>query len=436
MIMLLALAACTTPGSFDEGPTWAEVHGIVERRCSTCHVDGGIGPFPLTTYEEVFDARALSERAVAAGAMPPWQPADDCAEYRDAYDLTDDERDQLLAFFAAGAPRGGDPVEVEPGEGEADQGAGFEADVVIPLPEPYTPTREPDDYRCQILDFEVDETTYVTGVNVAVDNQAIAHHAIAFLMPSARRDALEALDDEHEGPGYPCYGGPNGDELGGTSGWLGSWVPGGTPRPVPGNAGIAVAPGEFIVLQMHYNTLSSAPSADQSALELQLASEVERVARIQPFTDLAWVLDPQSMMIPAGERVTHTTEQASDGLLFSQARARLGLDPEADLLVHSVGLHMHELGEAGHLRLKRDDGTERCLLDIPDWDFDWQGQYTLREAVRMGPSDTVELSCTWDNSAENQLIVDGSVQEPRDVTWGEGTQDEMCLGGLLLTGAE
>ena len=51
----------------------------------------------------------------------------------------------------------------------------------------------------------------------------------------------------------------------------------------------------------------------------------------------------------------------------------------------------------------------------------------------LGPDDAVRLSCRWDNSPENQPIVDGVALEPRDVSWGEGTTDEMCLGNLYIT---
>ena len=36
-------------------------------------------------------------------------------------------------------------------------------------------------------------------------------------------------------------------------------------------------------------------------------------------------------------------------------------------------------------------------------------------------------TCAYDNSAANQPVINGEHVEPRDVTWGEGTLDEMCL---------
>jgi hypothetical protein len=43
------------------------------------------------------------------------------------------------------------------------------------------------------------------------------------------------------------------------------------------------------------------------------------------------------------------------------------------------------------------------------------------------------MQCVWDNSPANQPYVNGEQVQPRTVGWGEGTVDEMCLGGFTLT---
>ena len=42
------------------------------------------------------------------------------------------------------------------------------------------------------------------------------------------------------------------------------------------------------------------------------------------------------------------------------------------------------------------------------------------------------MTCVYDNSAENQPVVDGEKQDPKDVQWGDGSFDEMCLNYLLV----
>src|SRR5262249_53099465 len=68
-----------------------------------------------------------------------------------------------------------------------------------------------------------------------------------------------------------------------------------------------------------------------------------------------------------------------------------------------------------------------CLLQIDDWNFHWQGSYGFKQPKIFNPGDKLYLECHWDNSAGNQTGV------PKDTWWGEGTTDEMCLGGFYYT---
>jgi len=43
------------------------------------------------------------------------------------------------------------------------------------------------------------------------------------------------------------------------------------------------------------------------------------------------------------------------------------------------------------------------------------------------------LTCRWDNSPGAQPIVNGKRRPSRDLRWGEGTDDEMCLAFLYAT---
>jgi len=47
--------------------------------------------------------------------------------------------------------------------------------------------------------------------------------------------------------------------------------------------------------------------------------------------------------------------------------------------------------------------------------------------VKVNPGDSVTVTCEYDNSPEHQPLLLGQKITPRDVGWGEGTFDEMCL---------
>ena len=89
---------------------------------------------------------------------------------------------------------------------------------------------------------------------------------------------------------------------------------------------------------------------------------------------------------------------------------------------------MHQLGTRGSVSLRRASGERECLLVIPKWDFHWQRGYFFTEPKRIEPGDKLTLSCTFDNSASHQPVIDGMRRTPAETSWGETTDDEMCLG--------
>ncbi|TNE91682.1 MAG: monooxygenase [Deltaproteobacteria bacterium] len=451
---LLALLALTACGGGK--PTYyADAKPIIDARCATCHQEGDIAPFPLTNWEEVEPQRGIMEFSIRAGTMPPWQAADGCNDYENDFSLTPEEESVLLAWFDADAPMGKPEHEPEPVEAAAP----WPADLSLQLPEAYTPTREPDDYRCQIIEWPLEEEAFITGVRVQPDQRALVHHTILFAIDAADADTYRAMDAAEEGPGYTCFGGPTSGEgmipegatlqeilemaqngeLEGGSRWLGSWVPGAEALPFPEGTGLRMRPGDLVVVQMHYNTLSAAPVADQSSVELSLADAVAKEAYVLPVTNPGWVTGVEAlggtMDIPAGESdVSHTAALDASSMVLGRARTALGLPEDSDLVAYTVGHHMHQLGTWGRQSVVHEDGTETCMVQIDDWDFAWQGAVHLSQPVTITPTDTYELSCGWDNSAENQPVIDGQVLDPQDVTWGEGTTDEMCLSTLYVTG--
>ena len=60
-----------------------------------------------------------------------------------------------------------------------------------------------------------------------------------------------------------------------------------------------------------------------------------------------------------------------------------------------------------------------------DWDFSWQKSYSCKEAMFLEPGEEIELTCTYDNSAEHQPTLNGERVTQRDVRWGEQTLDEI-----------
>ncbi len=395
-------------------PTWhRDVRPIVERSCVRCHHGDGIGPFPLEDYGDVASRAEQVADAVADRRMPPWLASGDCHTYLHDTSLTQAEIDAVVRWAAAGAPEG-DPADApEPAE-VTDFGLP-RVDHVLEMPEAYVPEAVDDDYRCFVLPWPGSEpASTVTGYVVRPGESRIVHHVIGYVIPPESAADYDALDGADGRPGYTCFGGPGGPldmysafNPGGYR-WLGGWAPGGLGGAFPEGTGIPVEGGSRIVVQVHYHPLATEPDlADRSAIEVMVdpSGAASKSALIQPFTDAAWVLG-QGMEIPAGAQgVEHAWS----------------MPMPAPFVAYTANLHMHTLGRSARLSLRRADGSTTCLLDIPRWDFDWQLSYAFTEPVTVEAGDAIELSCTWDNPTD------------RDVAWGDGTGDEMCLATMYIT---
>lgn len=380
---------------------------ILDAKCTSCHTPGGIAPFELETYESAKTYAGLIPEAVQDRIMPPWLAADGCTDYAADRSLDDAQIATLVAWVGEGAAAGDPAREGAP----IDTGPKVEltrVDVSLPLSAPYTQKAEPDDYRCFVMDWPEATTKYVTGFRANPGNAQVVHHVIAFLAGPGDVGAVQALDDAEDGPGYTCFGGPG---FGQAATWLGAWAPGSAGSDFPPDTGIEVLPGSKIVLQIHYNTLTAGKQPDQTSVDFKVDDAVAKEAWIQPWTNPQWLQG--GMSIPSGDAdVKHAfaydpTDFISGGQPFT---------------IYTAGLHMHTLGTRAKLWIERAGGEEECLLDIPRWDFHWQGAYLLQQPKVFNPGDRIHIECHWDNS-----------QGASEVKWGESTTDEMCLGSWYST---
>jgi hypothetical protein len=423
-LIAFALAGCgDAPGEAPPPPDGAppevtyyrDIAPMTDAICARCHVAGGIGPFPLTTYEEVAAQADVALLNLEQGVMPPWPPADGCDDYVGDRSLSDEQIATFARWVELGAPAGSPD----------DRGAAWEieetalsrVDLTIEMPDRYTPSLAPDDYRCFPIPWPESRRRYVTGFRARPGDPATVHHVIAFLARPDQAAAYGELDAAEPGPGYTCFGGSGGP----SREWIGGWAPGSQGSDAPVGVGIPIEPGSLIVLQVHYNLGHGVPGPDRTALDVKLDDAVDHDARVLPFTNPQWVFGDE-MVIAAGDQdATYTFE--ADPTLFNGGRP---------FRIHGAALHMHTLGTRASLTVARTGGDD-CALAIDRWNFHWQGTYSLTEPKQIDPGDQVRLECHWDNSAANQPIIDGIPQPPREVRWGEGTADEMCLGVFYIS---
>ncbi len=390
---------------------YADIQPILAERCGSCHADGGIAPFAFDTYAKLFPLRDLIADVTADRSMPPWPPGDCCGEYMHDRSLAAGELAAILGWVADGAPEG----DAADAHSEEPPASGLSrVDLELTMPSAYTPTEsDGDEVRCFLLDWPEAERRYITGLQVRPGSPELVHHAIVYAVPPLKGALYEALDDADDAVGWSCPGGL----AEGSDSVVGGWVPGSQGYDFPEGLGSVVEPDSKVILSVHYNFAPALGAEDQTSIELRLDSTVERQLSGLAVYNPAWLLG-KTMKIPAGE---------------ADVTFAYGYDPSPYIgdtaLIHNVSLHMHEHGSAGSLAIERADGSVECLLDIADWDYDWQGDYYLAQPVRIERGDRLKVECHFDNSAENQPL--GAA--PEDLAWGD--DEEMCIATVLVTRA-
>jgi Copper type II ascorbate-dependent monooxygenase, C-terminal domain len=422
--VLFALAGCTSQNAAATDPSVApaprltyyqDVAPLLATRCAPCHSDGNIAPFSLTSYSDAMTYASLIKPAVANHLMPPMPPdtTGDCPQIYDARVMPDAERAALIAWVDGGA-QPGDPATAAPILPPA--GALGAPSAVYDSGLDYTSTYAgSDEYRCFVVDPKLAATFNLVAVGVTSTNPAIVHHTIVYAQLPQFQAAVDALDAADPLPGYECFGGP---------GWagaisIGAAAVGSLPKPFPAGSGAPLPAGTRYVVQVHYN-FDNARGANRIAVEAWSAAHLTQIPHGLTTANYTFVIPAGAVGVTATAMGQFTTTPL-DG-----AQTRPGN-------LWSVFPHMHQIGSAIRVDLLRADGSRSCVINIPKWDFHWQGAYTFARPIQVNAGDRLQTTCVWDNSPAHQPLVNGVPQQPRDVRFGEGSTDEMCLAGVTLT---
>lgn len=109
-VALLAAAATAGGAAAATGaavPTFKDVRPILLQKCASCHMQGGIAPFPLTSAQDAAARAELIYAVVRSGAMPPWMPGKDSPAFigQDRRILTASEKRTIEQWVKGGAKR-------------------------------------------------------------------------------------------------------------------------------------------------------------------------------------------------------------------------------------------------------------------------------------------------------------------------------------------
>lgn len=405
-----------------------DVEPILQKHCQTCHHPQDVAPFSLLRYEDALNWAEDIREYTAKRLMPPW-PVTGGVPFQNDTSLSDEEIETIRLWVEEGCPRGAAADAPPPKRFVSRESWDDEQppDLVLQLPEAFHLAANGDDhYRTFAFPLNNTAEVFIRKLQFIPGNKKIVHHCLVFFDGTGMvLDAQNRLGnprpkgtgDEDYGPGYASGMGlgfipkmgqfqKNRDNPGGG---LGGWVPGSGPFDDPAGSSHLVPPEAAVFMQVHYHRTGKPETDSGSRVGIWFE-------RKQPeFYVQSLVADTTFRMIPKGVA------------RFKATGTRvIPVDSELWLL----SPHMHSLGREFRVWHQPHDSKERkLLLELKNWDFNWQWRYRLKEHYPLQAGDKIHVEAIFDNSAGNP---NNPNQPPRTVFLGEGSTDEMAFAVVTV----
>jgi hypothetical protein len=322
---------------------------------------------------------------------------------------------------------------------------------------PKAPTGATDDYHCTLLNPHAKKNSFIVS-NQFYPNSIEVHHAILFLIPPNLANAAKAADKG--GKGWTCFGEsalPGTHALNQISNtpWLAAWAPGHGKDVEPAGTGVKFPAGSMVVMQIHYNLLRG----DKPVKAKLVLHTVPASTHLKPLS-LTLMPAPPDIPCPAGVTgpLCNRTASLADlakrfgpsavtfDNIIEQVCGRNPVDPPAGNTTSCVwpvqggqdivrlGVHMHLLGHGMKIVLNPGSADPKTLLNVTNYNFDYQRSYTLKKPVLTHAGDTLGITCTYTPTLRQELPQLRKLP-PRFITWGDGSSDEMCLALIQTVSA-
>jgi peroxiredoxin len=414
----------------DDVTYYRDVAPILQKNCQSCHRPGDVGPFSLTTYKQAVNWASDIVHYTQSKEMPPWKPVAG-VEFTNARALTLREIDTLATWEKAGCPEG-DPKDAPPPLKLADGWRFGEPDLVLTVPEDFhVGPAGKDEFRVFVLPTGLKEDKYVVAYEVKPGNASVVHHTLNYFDTTGRARKLDEKEkarakgknEQDHGPGYSVAMGigfiplPTESSRPGVPpvGGLGGWAPGQLGVRFPEGSGTFLPKEADVLLQVHYHRTGK-PEKDRTRIGLYFATKpVEK-----PWNTLVIVgMTPPPLAILGAEAKPTIPAGKADH------KEKGGGYLNADATIYSVMPHMHLLGKSVKITMTPPGGEPTVLVDIKDWDYNWQETYWLAKPITAKAGTKFDIEAVFDNSEKNP---NNPSVPPKAVGYGEQTTNEMLFG--------
>lgn len=358
---------------------------LLIENCTQCHVTGGIAPWAMTSHAMVRGWAPMIREVLRSKRMPPWHADPHYGEFANDISITTEEIQTIVHWVEAGAKKAeGESDPLEKVSQELTEWALGEPDIVIQLKPEVIPATGVLDYRYQEFEIEVEEDIWANAVQVIPGNPSVLHHLlVSITYPDGFKPPMKVRSRWLDG-------------------LFASWAPGTELDRFPEGTGRIIPKGSKLLFQLHYTT-SGKEETDESKLGI--------------FTQNT---PPEKEFLIIGPFNTDIVIPPHEGAYKAFAKQKF----EKEFTLYGLGPHMHFRGKSMRYTAQFPDGKEEILLNVPNYNFNWQRYYQMMEPRLMPAGTTIVVDAVYDNSKLNTF----NPKPEETVYWGEQSFDEMLIG--------
>lgn len=363
-----------------------DVAPLIQRHCAGCHRPRTSAPFSLLTFDDVSSQAEMIEEVVSEERMPPWYASPEHGEFLNAPTITADDRRAIVEWVRGGTPPG-DLSKIPPAEQtESPKWQIGEPDLVLKMIAPHTiPAEGFIPYKYIVFPYVFLRDTWVEAFEILPDNRSVVHHSNM------------AYASKGQKPGRGTF--------------ITGYVPGGQAMDLAvfdNNVAFRLPALSVLGLQIHYTTTGQPEKCSFSVGIRYAKRDVEKQLRFR-------LADPRRFQIPPRHPAY-------------AVRQSFTLPSDVSLL--GMFAHMHYRGKDMTFLAHRPDGQTETLLEIPNFNFDWQMSYAIEPGKKRLPKGTrLEAIAHYDNSTFNPYNPDPDKQ----IAYGLQSVDEMMNGYMFFT---
>jgi hypothetical protein len=340
-----------------------DIAPLLKERCAYCHVENGLAPWAMNRYIMVLGWSPMMREVMITRRMPPGQIDNAVGNWVNTHELSDEELALLVEWIDQRGPRSGEGDPLAEPLPVIDEWSTGQPDLIVDVPEQFLPATGNIDFLVKRVELDLRDDTWLSAIAYEVGDRSVLHSLLIYAVDKSLQSSNP--DDLIASPGAE---------------FISVYVPGEHVDEFAAESGFLLGKDKDLVFKLRYLT-SGRETIDRTRIGLHFRQSPP------PRRIRTLALEKPDFNIPANT---------------SQHREVMVSEPLAtDVLLESYSPHAHSRGRSMAMSVQYPDGREEALINIPNFNYNWQLTYRPSELKRIPAGSVFRVETVYDNSASN-----------------------------------